>query len=420
MSYAADLHVHSRHAMGASRALSLETLAWWGGMKGVGLLASGDFTHPAWLAELKRKLRPADDGLFDLVHPGGAPPVKDLGDRPRFVLGTEVSCVYEQRGRGRRVHLLVLAPGFEAVDGLCAAFAPYGALEPDGRPTLRLSARDLTGAVLAVDSRCEVIAAHAWTPWFSAYGSRGGFDSLDECFGDMAAHVHAIESGLSSDPSMNWRVPDLDGRTIVSFSDAHSAPRIGRELTVFSGEPGYDALTAALRAGGVEWTAEFYPEEGKYHYDGHRKCGVRQHPAVTRERGERCPACRRPLTLGVLHRMESLADRPSEELVRSEGGALRDAAGARPPFRRLVPLEEIVAEAVGRRTGAKAVRSVYFDLVERVGPELDILASADASAIEAVAGERVAEGVMRARLGRVTVSPGFDGEYGRVRLWNGK
>ncbi|MDE2883705.1 MAG: endonuclease Q family protein [Chloroflexota bacterium] len=415
MSFAADLHLHSPYARGTSPALSLQTLAAWADIKGVDLLACGDFTHPAWLAELKRSLRPVDDDLFELATPPEPQDVRGRGRPARFVLGTEVSCVYTQDGRGRRLHLLILAPDFDAVDGICRAFAPHGSLASDGRPMLRLSARDVVEAVLSVDARCEVVPAHAWTPWYAIFGSKSGFDSLDDCFGDMAGHVHAIETGLSSDPEMNWRVPDLDDRTLVSFSDAHSAQRLGRELTVFAGEPGYGALVEALRADSVEWTAEFYPQEGKYHHDGHRKCGVNLPPDA---HDGRCPACGRKLTLGVLNRVQSLAGRPPEPLAADADGVLRGTESERPPFRRLVPLAEIVAEALGYGLASKAVQRVCRDLAARVGTELHVLTAAEASEIERAAGERVAEGVMRARLGRVRVRPGFDGEYGVVRLWD--
>ena len=414
MSFAADLHLHSPYARGTSPALSLQTLAAWADIKGVDVLACGDFTHPVWLAELKRSLLPAGDGLFELTEPPERYDVRGREHPAQFVLGTEVSCVYPQDGRSHRLHLLVLAPDFDAVDGICRAFAPYGALASDGRPMLRLSGRDVVEAVLAVDPQCEVIPAHAWTPWYALYGSKSGFDSLDECFGDMAQHVHAIETGLSSDPAMNWRVPDLDGRTLVSFSDAHSVQRLGRELTVFAGEPGYEALIEGLRTGRVEWTAEFYPEEGKYHHDGHRKCGVNLPPG---QHDGRCPVCGRKLTLGVLHRVESLAKRPPEPLAAAPDGTLRGTETERPPFRRLVPLAEVVAEALGRGVTSKAVSRVCLDLAARVGSELHILTAASEQDVGEVAGERVAEGVMRARLGRVSVRPGFDGEYGSVQLW---
>ncbi len=415
VSFAADLHLHSPYARGTSPALSLQTLAAWADVKGVDVLACGDFTHPAWLTELKSNLRPVDDGLFELIAQPERYEVRGRERPARFVLGTEVSCVYTQEGRGRRLHLLILAPGFDAVDALCRAFAPYGALASDGRPTLRLSGRDVMEAVLSVDARCEVVPAHAWTPWYALFGSKSGFDSLNECFGDMAGHVHAIETGLSSDPAMNWRVPDLDGRTLVSFSDAHSAQRLGREVSVFTGEPGYGVLIEALRNDKVEWTAEFYPEEGKYHHDGHRKCGVNLPPGG---HDGRCPVCGRRLTLGVLHRIESLAERPSEPLAADADGTLRGTESERPPFRRLVPLAEIVAEALGYGVASKAVGRVCLDLAARVGPELHILTAADESEIEDVAGGRVAEGVMRARLGRVSIRPGFDGEYGSVQIWD--
>ena len=444
MTYTADLHLHSPYAMATSPSITLESLAMWAGIKGIDLLACADFTHPRWLAELKAKLSPVDGGLFVLDQ--GAPwthsPAQSApasGGRlsagraadaerqraragaarrgPRFVLGTEVSCVYPQSGRTRRLHLLVLAPDFDAVDRLCEALAPHGRLASDGRPTLRLSGRDLVEAALGADDRCEVIPAHAWTPWYGVYGSKGGFDSLAECFGDMAPHIHAVETGLSSDPAMNWRVPELDKRTIVSFSDAHSPSKLGRELTVFGGEPSYDGLRAAFANGGVASTVEFYPQEGKYHYDGHRRCGVCQHPSVTMEAGERCPACGRKMTLGVLHRLEALSARP-ETVERRADGVLCDPAGVRPPFRRLVGLAEVIAEAVGRGPETKTVRTTYSRLITDVGNELHVLQSASPEAIAAVAGERVAEGVARSRAGDVAVSPGYDGVYGTVRLWD--
>ena len=410
MTYTADLHLHSSYAMATSPSITLESMAHWAAIKGVDLLTTADFTHPVWLAELKAKLEPLDDGLFAL------PAQRAAGTARRFVLGTEVSCVYPQGGRSHRLHLLVLAPDFGAVDRLCAALGPHGKLASDGRPTLRLSAREVVELALGADRRCEVIPAHVWTPWYSVYGSRGGFDSLAECFGDMAPHIHAIETGLSSDPAMNWRVPELDGVSIVSFSDAHSASRIGRELTVFEGEPSYDGLRAALADGAIAHTVELHPEEGKYHYDGHRRCGVCQHPATTLESGERCPVCGRKMTLGVLHRMEALSGRPAAVECGADG-MCSDPAGVRPPFRRLVGLEAVIAEAMGRGRAAKGVQQAYSRLVGSVGNELHVLTAAPFDAVASVAGERVAEGVARSRAGDAVVSPGYDGVYGTVRLW---
>ena len=404
VTYTADLHLHSRYARGTSPSLDLDSLSHWARLKGIDLLATGDFTHPAWLAELREKLTPVPGGLFAY-------------GQVLFILGTEVSCVYQQGERTHRLHLLVYAPSFEAVDRLCAAFAPHGALASDGRPMLDLSGREVVEAALSADPRCEVVPAHAWTPWYSVYGSKGGFDSLEECFGDMLPHIHAVESGLSSDPAMNWRVPELDGLSIVSYSDAHSPPRMGRELTVFEGKPSYDGYRDALAEGRIASTVEFFPEEGKYHYDGHRKCKVCQAPEVTAAQGERCPACGRKLTLGVAYRLEALAGRvPAVELA--PDGLLRDPAGVRPPFRRLVPLQEIIAQALGNGVGAKKVQRAYAAIVERVGNELRVLQEAPLEAIASVAGERVADGVGRVRRGELSIQPGYDGAYGTVRIWD--
>ena len=279
-----------------------------------------------------------------------------------------------------------------------------------------MSGRDVVAAALDADERCIVIPAHAWTPWYSVYGSKAEFDSLEECFGDLTDEVLAIESGLSSDPSMNWRVPELDTRTIVSFSDAHSVRRMGRELTVFSGERSYEGLRRALADGQVDSTVEFYPEEGKYHYDGHRKCGVCQHPAVTLERGDRCPVCGRKVTVGVLHRLEALSGRP-EAVMHGEDGLWHDPGLVRPPFRWLVPLDEVLGAALGVGASSLKVRRAYAQLIEALGSELQVLEHAGVESIVDVAGERVAEGVRRARHGEVSISPGYDGVYGDVRLW---
>ena len=326
MRYVADLHIHSSYARGTSPQLTLENLASWAAIKGIDLLATGDFTHPAWLAELQSKLAQRPDGLFTLkaapVDSGGQPPAV------RFLLGTEVSCVYPQGGRTRRVHLLVYAPDFDAVARLCQALEPWGDLSFDGRPTLALSVRDLVEAVLGADARCLVVPAHAWTPWYSVYGSIGGFDSLAECFADMLPHLCAVESGLSSDPAMNWRVPELDKLAIVSFSDAHSLNRLGREVTVFEGELSYEGFTQAMREGHIAYTVEFHPQEGKYYFDGHRRCQVCQSPEETLRQGVRCPRCGRKFTLGVAHRLEKQAGRGAEESW--AGGLVADPAGGRP------------------------------------------------------------------------------------------
>ena len=369
----------------------------------------GGFTHPAWLAELRTKLDDSPGELFSLSS--GA----STSQGPRFILGTEVSCVYAQGGRTRRIHLLLYAPNFEAVDRLCAALARWGELTFDGRPTLGLSGRDLVETAMEADPRCIVFPAHAWTPWYGVFGSRGGFDSLEECFGDRLPQVTAVETGLSSDPAMNWRVPELDGLAIVSFSDAHSPARLGREVTVFDGELSYEGFRQALATRSIACTVEFFPEEGKYHFNGHRRCQVCLSPDQTLRQGDRCPNCGRRLTLGVAHRLEALAGR--REAVLSQLGLLTDPAGVRPPFIRVVPLQEVLAATLGKGTGSKAVRSVYQRLVEEVGSELHLLQSAPLELIAAVAGERVAEGLGRVRGGGVSMQPGYDGVYGTVHIW---
>ena len=402
MTYVADLHLHSPYAMGTSSRLSFESLAHWARRKGIHLLASADFTHPAWFEETRSRLRDDGDGLFTY-------------DGVRFVLGTELSCVAPQGGRSRRVHVLAFAPGIDVVSRINARLADHGRLDADGRPVLRLTPRDLLMLLLDVDPRCLLIPAHAWTPWYGIYGSKSGFDSLEECFGDAAGHVHAIETGLSSDPAMNWQVSDLDSRSIVSFSDAHSPQKMGREMTVFGGELSYDGLADALRSQRIEYTVEFYPEEGKYHHSGHRKCGVSLSPRQVAVNGQRCPVCGRPLTLGVLQRVEELgaadmnAGPGMDGLVRSDSG--------RPPFRNLVALAEVLSQALGFGVNTKSVRACYDRLVDEIGNELAVLVNASLDDVERIAGDRVAEGVGRVRNGDLTIEPGYDGLYGSVRIW---
>ena len=402
MSYAADLHTHSPYAHGTSKRLTFENLAKWARIKGIDLLASGDFTQPVWAAETRAKLRDLGDGLFE--H-GGV----------RFILGTEVNCSAIHGGRRRRVHILVFVPTMEAAERVTSAMSTRGKLEWDGRPTLHIAPRDLLELLLGIDERCFIIPAHLWTPYFGLYGSKSGYDSIEECFADMADRVHAVETGLSSEPAMNWRVPSLDGVSIMSFSDAHSPENLGRELTVVSGEPSYDGLVAAMKEQAIEYTVEFFPEEGKYHNSGHRKCGVSMSPQDVADRGPQCPACGRKVTLGVLHRVEELAVRDvptrmgNDGLVRGENG--------RPPFRMLVSLRQIIAEAyaVGRNT--KTVGRTYSALIGAIGSEMAILIDAPIQDIDGAAGERVAGGVARVRRGEVAIEPGFDGQYGTVRVW---
>ena len=402
MTYVADLHLHSPYARGTSRQLTFENLTRWAKIKGIDMLSSGDFTHPEWFRETRRKLREAGDGLFEL-------------EGVYFVLGTEVNCVAEQGGRHRRIHMLVFAPSFQTVERINTALAAKGRLASDGRPTLRISPRDLLATLLDLDSRCIVIPAHLWTPWFGLYGSKSGFDTLEECFGDMVRHVYAVETGLSSDPEMNWRVPSLDGLSIVSFSDAHSLANVGRELTVLHGKPSYDGLMESLMTQGIAYTVEFFPEEGKYHYSGHRKCGVRYSPADIASHGVRCPKCGGRLTLGVMERVEELAGRSIDTWV-DEDGLIR-ADNRRPPFKTLVGLQQVISKSLGVGPSSKKVRDTYFMLVSSFGNELSVLMDVPPPEIAELSGDRVAEGIARVRAGDIYIEPGYDGLYGTVRIW---
>ena len=409
--FVADLHIHSRYAYACSKSLTLANLAAAAKVKGIGLLATGDFTHPAWLAELEDNLTQVDDGTFEYAG-------------VNFVLGTEISCVYRQGGKARRLHLLLFMSSLEAVRRFNAELSRRGVkLEGDGRPSVGLSAVELTSLALDVDPGAMVIPAHLWTPWYGLLGSVSGFDSLEECFGELTPLIRAVETGLSSDPAMNWKIPGLESRAILSFSDAHSLPNLGREVTVFRESPTYGGLKEAVELNAVAYTVEFYPEEGKYHFNGHRNCGLRQSPQETAAQGsERCPACGRPLTLGVLHRVRSLSsgdgDGDSHERGPDLDGFIRPPDD-RPPFLRLVPLEELLAETLGVGRRSKAVARIYERLCAEFGSELATLAWTDAADLRRVAGEKVGEAILRARTGQVVAEPGFDGQYGTVRVWSG-
>ncbi|MDR7554533.1 MAG: endonuclease Q family protein [Armatimonadota bacterium] len=392
----ADLHLHSRYSRATSRDMDVENMARWARLKGITLLGTGDFTHPVWLRELRAKLRPTDRGLY--TH-GGA----------HFMLTVEVSNVYPAGGRLRKIHNIILAPSFEVVDRINAVLGRFGNLLADGRPTLTLPSDRLVEYVMEISPDCLVIPAHAWTPWFSLYGSHSGFDSIAECFGDQLRHIAAVETGLSSDPPMNWRLSELDRVVLVSNSDAHSPAKLGREANVFACELDYFEIVRVLREKDTArflYTIEFFPEEGKYHYDGHRACNRRMTPKETRASGGRCPVCGKPPTVGVLHRVEVLADR--EEGFVPEGAI---------PYRNLIPLEEIIAEAMGAQPGTVAVREAYSTLCQEFGGEFAVLLDVPVAEVERVTTARVAEGLRRVREGRVTIAPGYDGVFGTISIF---
>ncbi|MEE1941241.1 endonuclease Q family protein [Streptomyces sp. TRM 70361] len=410
MRHYADLHIHSRYSRACSRALDLRQLARWARRKGITVLGTGDFTHPGWAAELREELVPAEPGLFRLRDETDHEVLETLPPTCRgplrFTLQTEVATNYTRGGRGRRLHHLCHVPGFEAVERLTRALTPYGALASDGRPALAMDARDLLEAVLAAGEGAFLVPAHIWTPWFGLLGSKSGFDSVAECYGDLTEHVFALETGLSSDPEMNWRVSALDRFRLVSHSDAHSAPALGRNATVFDTDLDYFALRRALATGeGYAGTVDLYPEEGKYHLDGHRACGVRLTPAETRELGGRCPVCGRRLTVGVLHRVEELADHRAGRRPETAGEPLK-----------IVPLPEIVGEILGVGPKSKAVGRAVDSLTAALGPELPLLLEVPLERLREAGEPEVAEAVGRLRAHRVRRESGYDGVYGTVSL----
>lgn len=411
MPFYADLHIHSKHAYATSRDADLEHMALWAAKKGIAVLGTGDFTHPEWFAEICRKLTRAEPGLFRLKRPWQ----KWVDDRlpkscrrvTRFLLQVEVSTVYRQDGKTRRVHHCIYAPDLATVRKLNRRLGPFGKLASDGRPTLKLDSRSLLELVMESHSDSFLIPAHIWTPWFAALGSKSGFDSLEECYGDLVEHIFALETGLSSDPGMNARLSQLDRFTMVSSSDAHSPPKIGREANVFETALDYLAMKRALETGqGFGGTVEFFPEEGKYHLDGHRKCGVRLTPAETEKLQGKCPVCGGRVTVGVLNRIHELADRPPE---------YRD--DDIPYFTSIVPLPEVVAEVEGVGAQSKRVQSAYENLMTRIGPEFHVLNEAPLDEVERASSDMLAEGLRRMRNRQVVRHGGYDGEYGTVRLF---
>ena len=401
----ADLHIHSRHSRATSRDCDAAHLDLWARRKGIGLLGTGDLTHPGWLEELSEALVPAGEGVYALRPQLQLP--CEVQAEARFVLSGEISCIYKRDGRTRKVHCVVLMPSFEAARALAAALERVGNIRSDGRPILGLDCRDLLEMTLEACPEAMFIPAHIWTPHFSLLGAFSGFDSIEECFGDLSGHIRALETGLSSDPPMNWRVSSLDGRTLVSNSDAHSPSKIGREANLLDAAADYPSLKRAVETGeGFCGTIEFFPEEGKYHLDGHRACGVCLEPEQTLELDGRCPVCGRKLTVGVRHRAEALSDRP-------EGFV---PPGAK-PFESLMPLCEALACAMGASPASKRVQERYFRLLNELGSELYILREAPIDDIRACGGWELAEGVRRLRAGEVRRKSGYDGEYGEISLF---
>lgn len=397
--FIADLHIHSKYSRATSKDMEVTTLYKWAKWKGIKILGTGDFTHPHYLAELKKDLEPLGNGLFKL---------KNKGDEVYFMLTSEVSNIFSAQGKGRRIHTLILAPSFEVVDKINKQFSRRGDLLADGRPTFGFNLKELVKMVLDVSSDCLLVPAHAWTPWYGLLGANGGFDSIEEAFENETKNIYAIETGLSSDIAMNWRLSALDKISLISNSDAHSPHKIGREANVFTCECDYYEIIDTIKKKDKDrflCTIEFYPQEGKYHYDGHRKCNVSFSPQQTKEHNYLCPVCKQRLTVGVMHRVETLADRPQ---------------GFRPPNAipeiHLIPLEEIIAEAVNRQVGTKTVREEYERLVNHA-PEFEILLRLPLDELAHFVPPKILEGIIRVREGNVLITPGFDGVYGEIKIF---
>lgn len=402
--YIGDLHIHSRYSRATSRDCTPEYLDMWARKKGIDIVGTGDFTHPAWREELARKLEPAEDGLYVLKKEyrlDGAP-----SRQPRFVVTGEISSIYKKGDRVRKVHSLLLLPGLEAAEMLARRLELIGNIHSDGRPILGLPCRDLLEIMLETCPEGIYVPAHIWTPHFSLLGAFSGFDRIEDCFEDLTPHIHALETGLSSDPPMNWRVSALDRFNLISNSDAHSPGKLGREANLFDIELSYQGLYDAIQKGkGLEGTIEFFPEEGKYHFDGHRKCGLCISPSETAKYGNKCPICGKKITIGVLNRVEQLADR-------SEGFILPTSL----PFESLVPLLEVIAASAGISSAGKKAMEQYERMIKALGPEFTILRQIPVEDIRQTAGPLIAEGIDRLRQGHVMRTPGFDGEYGKIGL----
>jgi uncharacterized protein (TIGR00375 family) len=409
MTYLADLHSHSPFSLATSRAATLAGLAGWAGVKGLALIGTGDFTHPAWLRELENQLQPAEPGFFKLRDEKIPPPLPGLLRVPgpiRFLLSAEISCIYRKEGRTRKIHCLLYVPDFASVKRLNRRLVPFGMLASDGRPTLRLDARDLLEILLDQAPEGFLVPAHVWTPWFSLFGTRSGFNSLEECFGDLSGQIFALETGLSSDPAMNRRISALDRFSLISNSDCHSPAKLGREANILSGPFDYYSLREGLKlpGTGLAGTIEFFPQEGKYYADGHRRCRFRS------EEGELpatslCPVCRRRLTTGVRSRVRELADRPGPRFPTRA-----------PAVHHLVPLPEIIADITGRGISSKTVRDFYVAAINRLGPELPLLMGAPLPEIASFSGPLVTA-IDRLRRGLVQKLSGFDGQPGRILLF---
>jgi uncharacterized protein (TIGR00375 family) len=396
MEFIADFHIHSKYSRATSRDMDIKHLAEWAKLKGISLMGTGDFTHHLWLEEIKASVEDLGNGLFKF---------QDI----YFILTAEISSIYSKKGRGYRIHNIIFSPSLKTTDKINAVLSRYGNLASDGRPIMGLDAAELARIVFDIDENCMVVPGHIWTPWFSLFGSMSGFDRIEDCFEKQSPKIFAGETGLSSDPSMCWRLSQLDKFTLISNSDSHSPQKIGREANVFDCELDYKTIREVLKTKDKKkflYTIEFFPEEGKYHYDGHRLCGVRLSPKETRQNNGRCPKCGKPVTVGVMNRVEQLADRP-------EGYTPSNAI----PYKNLIPLDEIIADAKGLHKGSVAVGRDYLSYLAKYGTEFNILLRLSQEELRKGLPPPVADGIIRMREGRVNIKAGYDGEYGAISIF---
>lgn len=449
MQFVSDFHLHSKYSRAVSRDMVLPIMAKYAVQKGINILTASDWTHGLWFKEIRAQLEETTNGLFKLKSQNAKFKTTNQNSKaeseqkePLFLLSTEIASIYSQGGRVRRIHNLVFAPNFEAAEKINKALVAKGCnLMSDGRPIIGLSSRNLLELILSIDDKTMFIPCHVWTPHFGIYGSASGFDSLDEAFGDLATQIYGIETGLSSDPEMNWQISELKNRSILSFSDAHSPAKMGREATVFvenkngisnskfpisNQQINYNDIVSAIKRDPkgnlkIGYTIEFYPEEGKYHFSGHRNCGVVFGPQDIKTKGNTCPVCKKRLTEGVLYRVQKLSNTSSLVKDKFSPNGIKwytDETKNHPPYVKLVPLLEIIAQGLSSTTSSQKSKGVFDDLCSNFGSEIEVLLKTPIDQIKKLSSPQIADSIERVRKGEIVIDPGYDGEYGKVKIWN--
>ena len=413
MKFIADLHIHSKFSIATAKNLDLENLYIAAQLKGITVLGTGDFTHPGWFREIKEKLVPAEPGLFKLKEDTAKMCDKKIPvlcrSKVRFILSCEISSIYKKGGKVRKNHNLIFMPDLKKAESFNKKLDKKGNIKSDGRPILGLDAKNLLEIMLDISNKGFFIPAHIWTPWFSVMGSKSGFDSIEECFEDLAPHIFAVETGLSSDPPMNWKISELNSLTLISNSDAHSPMKIGREANLFNTGLSYHDIRSAIKKGDKKHflgTFEFFPQEGKYYFDGHRKCNIRYTPEETKKNKGMCPVCEKPLTLGVLHRVEELADQPEKKI-----------SVQKHPFHSIIPLTGILSELLKVGENSKRVKHQYNSLLEKFGSELKILHETKYEDLEKSNIPFLSDAIKRMRTSQINIIPGYDGEFGKIKIF---